>query len=165
VNSTHRLAGIARSAGTGALAGLLGAGVMSVVEKAEQALTSRADSYVPGRTLLTLLGRPSSDDERPVVWNHLMHFGTGAALGALRGVWAATGIRGAYANAWHTLIRLGFDQTAENATGAGAPPASWPRSEQLVDVLHKTVFSVVTGVVADRLVRPDLASHRGRTSH
>jgi ABC-type phosphate/phosphonate transport system substrate-binding protein len=80
-------------------------------------------------------------------------------------VWAATGIRGGYANAWHTVIRLGFDQTAENATGAGAPPASWPRLEQLVDVLHKTVFAVVTGVVADRLVPPALVSDRGRTSH
>jgi hypothetical protein len=165
VTTTHRLAGIARAAGTGALAGLVGAGVMSVGEKAEQALTTRPDSYVPGRTLLTLLGRHPGDDDRPVVWNHLMHFGTGAALGALRGVWAATGIRGGYANAWHTVIRLGFDQTAENATGAGAPPASWPRAEQLVDVLHKTVFAVVTGVVADRLVPPALVSDRGRTSH
>lgn len=165
MTTTHRLAGIAGAAGTGALAGLLGAGVMSVGEKAEQALTTRPDSFVPGRTLLTLLGRHPGDGDRPVVWNHLMHFGTGAALGALRGVWAATGIRGGYANAWHTVIRLGFDQTVENATGAGAPPASWPRSEQLVDVLHKTVFAVVTGAVADRLVPPALVSDRGRTSH
>ena len=162
---TTRLAALARAAGTGALAGLVGAGAMSVGEKVEQRFTTRPDSFVPGRTLLTLLGGHPGDADRPVVWNHLMHFGTGAALGALRGVWAATGIRGGYANAWHTVIRLGFDQTAENATGAGAPPHRWPRQEQLVDVLHKTVFSVVTGALADRTVPPTLVSTRGLTSH
>ncbi|MVA77083.1 hypothetical protein GC722_13760 [Auraticoccus sp. F435] len=165
MTDTARSGGIGRAAATGALAGLAGAAVMSLGEKLEQALTSRPDSYVPARTLLTLLGRHPGDDERPVVWNHVMHFGTGAVLGAVRGVWAATGIRGPYANAWHTVVRLAFDQTLENGTGAGAPPPSWPRREQAVDVLHKAVFSVVTGMVADRLLRPALRSRRGRTSH
>ncbi len=160
-----RAGGIARAAGRGALAGLVGAGVMALGEKVEQQLTSRPDSYVPARTLLTLLGRAPGDDVRPPVWNHVMHFATGATLGALRGVWAATGIRGAQANAWHAVVRLAFDQTLENGTGAGAPPRSWPAQETAVDLLHKTVFAVVTGVVADRVVSPSLVSLRGRTSH
>jgi hypothetical protein len=45
----------------------------------------RPSSYVPARTLLTLLGRRPSDAEQPKVWNHLMHRGTGAAMGALGG--------------------------------------------------------------------------------
>ena len=69
------------------------------------------------------------------------------------------------ADAWHTAVRLAFDQTAENATGAGAPPATWPARELLVDVLHKTVFCVVTGRLADRALPPALASTHGRTSH
>lgn len=160
-----RAAGIAGAAVRGALAGLAGAGVMSVGEKVEQQLTSRPDSYVPARTLRTLLGRPTGEAERPPVWNHVMHYATGASLGALRGVWAVTGIRGAYANAWHAVVRLAVDQTLENGTGVGAPPTSWPRQELAVDLLHKTVFSVVTGIVVDRLVRPTLVSGRGRTSH
>ncbi len=160
-----RVSVLARAAGTGALAGLVGAGVMSLGEKAEQAVTHRRDSYVPARALLTLLGQHPSDREKPLVWNHLMHYGTGAVLGALRGVWAVTGIRGPLANAWHTAVRLGFDQTVENATGAGAAPATWPRQELVVDLLHKTVYSIVTGLVADRIVRPALATSRGRTSH
>lgn len=63
------------------------------------------------------------------------------------------------------MVRLAVDQTLENSTGAGAPPSSWPRRELAVDLLHKTVFSVVTGVVVDRWVRPALVSRRGRTSH
>jgi len=156
---------LARAAGQGALAGLAGVAVKTATEKVEQRFTGRADSYVPGRTLSTMLGRPRTDVERPVVVNHVMHWTTGAVVGALRGVWAVTGIRGGYANAWHTVVRLAFDQTLENASGAGAPPSTWPVLEQAVDVGHKAVYSTVTGLVADAWISPVLASRRGRTSH
>ena len=100
-----------------------------------------------------------------MVVNHAMHWATGAVVGSLRGVWAVTGIRGPYANAWHTVVRLAFDQTLENASGAGAPPATWPVLEQAVDAGHKAVYSTVTGVVADAWISPVLASRRGRRSH
>ncbi|WP_309071040.1 hypothetical protein [Arthrobacter sp.] len=160
-----RLNELGGAAATGAAAGLAGAAVMAVGEKLEQAVTHRPNSYVPARALLALLGKQTGDGAKPVVWNHLMHYATGAALGALRGIWAVTGIRGVHANLWHTVIRLGFDQTIENSTGVGAPPATWPAGERAVDVLHKAVFSVVTGVVADRVLPPRLSSTRGRTSH
>lgn len=94
-----------------------------------------------------------------------MHWSTGALLGALRGVCSATGLRGPLASTWHTAVRLAFDQTVENVTGVGAPPPSWPRQEKLVDVVYKTVYSVATGIVADRLIPPTLQSRRGTTSH
>lgn len=156
---------ITRAAGIGAAAGLAGAAAMVITEKVEQSITRRPDSYVPGRALLTLLGRRPRPDARPTGWNHLMHFGTGAALGAVRGIWSVTGIRGPLATAWHTVIRLGFDQTIENATGVGAPPKIWPAQEKAVDLLHKTVFSVVTGLVTDRVLPPSLISREGAKSH
>jgi hypothetical protein len=149
----------------GALSGLAGVAVMTAVEKLEQAVTHRPDSYVPGRTLLTLLGRHPSDTDRPFAWNQAMHWGTGAALGAVRGIWAATGMRGGRANSMHASLRLAFDQTLENASGVGAPPQTWPAREQVWDVVHKSVYSNVTGLVADRLIRPRLVSARGRVSH
>ncbi|UVE95386.1 hypothetical protein [Dietzia sp. B32] len=88
-----------------------------------------------------------------------------AVVGALRGVWAATGIRGVSASAWHTAVRLSVDQTVENATGVGAPPAAWPRDELAVDVGHKAVFAAVTGALVDRAIRPTLTSYRGLRSH
>ncbi|WP_210504111.1 hypothetical protein [Nocardioides xinjiangensis] len=159
-NSTLRAA-----AARGAAAGLVGVAAMTVAEKLEQAVTQRPSSYVPARALLTLLGREPSDRDTPATWNHAMHWGTGALLGALRGVWAAIGIRGSHANATHTVVRLAFDQTVENATGVGAPPASWPSPERRVDVAHKTLYSFVTGLVADRWIAPRLQSRRGVTSH
>ena len=164
-STSSRPAALIAAAGRGALAGLVGVAAMTLGEKAEQAITSRPNSYVPGRALRTLLGRPTGDDEQPVLWNHAMHWGTGAVVGSLAGVWAALGLRGPRAHVAHTAVRLAFDQTVENATGVGAPPHTWPPAEQLVDVLHKAVYSLVTGAVAERLVPPLLESGRGRTSH
>lgn len=162
---SSRLSNVLQAAATGAVAGLAGGAVMVLGEKLEQAITHRPNSYVPARALLTLLGQHPDDEARPVIWNHAMHHGTAATLGALRGIWAATGIRGPLANSWHTLVRLAFDQTIENATGVGAPPSTWPTNEKIIDVLHKAVFSTVTGLIADRLVPAALESKRGRTSH
>ena len=154
-----------KAAGTGAAAGLVGVAAMTAGEKVEQLFTSRPNSYVPARTLLSLLGHKPDDGARPPVWNHAMHWGTGAVLGALRGVWAVTGIRGPVANSTHTVVRLATDQTLENATGVGAPPASWPAGETVVDVWHKEVYSWVTGAVCDAWIAPVLGSRRGTTSH
>jgi hypothetical protein len=153
------------AAARGSAAGLLGVAVMTAGEKVEQALTGRPDSYVPARTLLTLLGRSPGDDARPLVWNHVMHWGTGAALGGLRGLWSAVGLRGPRAHLAHTVVRLATDQTLENAAGTGAPPHTWPVFEQVVDVAHKAVYSFATGLVADRIVALVLESRRGTTSH
>jgi hypothetical protein len=153
------------AAGRGAVAGLLGVAVMTAGEKAEQAVTHRPNSYVPARTLLTLLGRRPGNDAKPALWNHAMHWGTGATLGALRGMWAATGLRGPRAGLAFTALRLATDQTLENTTGVGAPPHTWPVREQVVDTAHKAVYAFATGFFADRLTEPTLESRRGTTSH
>ncbi len=152
---------LGRAALRGALAGLAGTAAMTVAEKIEQQVTHRPDSYVPGRTLTALTtGRRLPERARPPVRNHLMHWGTGALVGALRGVWSASGLRGWRASAWHTSVRLATDQTLENATGVGSPPWTWSRQDQIVDVGGKAVYSFVTGAVADLLVplAPDRAS-------
>jgi hypothetical protein len=163
--TTDRATALARAAAEGVAAGLAGVAVMTAAEKLEQAMTHRPNSYVPARALRTMMGRPTSDRDQPLVWNHAMHWGTGALLGALRGVWSAVGLRGPRANAVHTVVRLAFDQTMENVTGVGAPPSTWPPAEQMVDTLHKAVYSVVTGVLADRVIAPELRSQRGVVSH
>ncbi len=166
MKSTHsRPREIGRAAARGAAAGLLGVAAMTAAEKLEQSVTHRPDSYVPGRTLLTLLGRHPGDADRPLLWNHAMHWGTGAVLGALRGVWAAVGLRGPRAHLAHTVVRLSFDQTLENGSGCGAPPRTWPFPEQAWDTTHKAVYSVATGLLAERFVPPILESRRGVLSH
>jgi hypothetical protein len=135
----------------GLLAGLAGAAVMTAAEKAEQRLTGRPDSYVPARVLERLTGRPEQPREQPRSLNLAMHFGQGALLGVLRSVMAQAGLRGPWASAMFTVVRLTNDQILENATGVGAPPPTWPRGELAVDLLHKSVYGFTTGLVADAL--------------
>ena len=164
--STSRPATLTVAAARGAAAGVAGVVAMTIAEKLEQSITKRPNSYVPGRGLRTLAtGRRPSERDTPLLANHAMHWGTGAALGALRGVWAVTGLRGPRAHLAHTVVRLSFDQTMENMTGVGAPPHTWPVREQIVDTGHKAVYSFVTGLVAERLILPVLESRRGTTSH
>jgi hypothetical protein len=139
---------VARSIWHGAVAGAAGVAAMTVTEKAEQLLTRRPDSYVPGRTLARLLG--SADRATPGL-NWAMHVGQGMLVGVLRGVMAESGLRGPWSSGMFTVLRLTSDQILENATGVGAPPWTWPRGELAVDVLHKTVYAYATGAVADLL--------------
>ncbi len=144
---------LARAALNGALGGLAGGAAMALTARAEQLVTRRPSSFVPAHTLSHLLGLPRPDDDR-VVRNLAMHFGTGASVGAVRGVMAAAGLRGPWAATLYTPVRLSVDQTLENLTGVGAPPWTWPRDELVIDVAHKTVFALVTGAVADALTPP-----------
>ena len=141
------LRGVAR----GLLAGAAGTAVMTAVEKVEQRFTGRPNSYVPAHTLERLLGLREKPDRERLVLNHAMHWGTGAALGALRGVMSEAGLRGPWASAMHSVVRLTTDQTLENATRVGAPPWTWPRGELAVDLFHKGVYAFATGAVADAL--------------
>src|SRR3954453_716530 len=86
---------LGRAALRGALAGLAGTAAMTLGEQVEQRFPGRPDSYVPARTLTALAtGRRLPGSARPPVRNHLMRWGTGAAVGALRGILAASGLRG-----------------------------------------------------------------------
>ncbi|NHC15277.1 hypothetical protein G9H71_15960 [Motilibacter sp. E257] len=138
---------------------------MAAGQRVERAVTGRPASYVPGRTLLLLAGRSPGDDQRPAAATALMQVGTGVALGALRGVWRATGLIGVRADVVQTLTRVIVDQTLENATGAGAPPRTWRRGEGVVEVVHAAVAALATRAVVERLVDPVLESRRGTASH
>ena len=144
---------LAGAAARGVAAGLAGVAAMTAAEKVEQRLTGRPSSYVPARTLGRLLGLASPDADN---WprNMAMHWSNGVVLGAVRGVMAAANLRGPWAAVMHAPLRLTWDQTLENLTGVGAPPWTWPRDELVIDLLHKSVFSLATGAVADALIDP-----------
>jgi hypothetical protein len=152
---------LARAAALGAVSGLAGAAGMAAAAKVEQRFTRRPSSFVPAHTLAHLLGlaRPDADS---VGRNLAMHYGTGAAAGALRGIMAAANLRGAPASAMFANLRLSIDQTLENATGVGAPPWTWPRDELAIDVALKAAYGLITGAVADALIAPPPSSSARR---
>ncbi|MFD5268959.1 hypothetical protein [Streptomyces sp. NPDC058335] len=142
---------IKRALWQGLVAGTAGGVVMTLGEKIEQTITGRPDSHVPARVLQRLTGLPERPGKQPLPVNWAMHYGQAAFLGVLRSIMAQAGLRGPVASAKFTVVRLTNDQILENATGVGAPPPSWPRTELIVDVLHKAVYAFTTGVVADAL--------------
>lgn len=145
----------------GATSGLAGAAVMTLATKVEQKITGRPNSFVPAHTLGRLLGLRSPDSDN-VLRNWAMHYGTGVSVGVLRGIMARANLRGPAASLLFTGVRLSVDQTLENATGAGAPPPTWPRDELAVDVMGKAVYAFATGAVADALISPRKGSSAER---
>ncbi|MCE7000749.1 hypothetical protein LZG04_38930 [Saccharothrix sp. S26] len=142
---------LTRAVRQGLVAGFAGAVVMTVGEKIEQRVTGRPDSHVPGAVLTRLARLPERSGRPSRALNLGMHFGQGAVLGVVRSLMANAGLRGPVASAMFAVVRLSNDQVLENATGVGAPPQTWPRSELVVDLLHKTVYAFATGAVADAL--------------
>jgi len=138
--------------GKGLVAGAAGVAAMTLAEKLEQLITKRPNSYVPAHTLERLLGLPEKPDRQRLGLNWAMHWGQGIAAGIIRALMARRGVRGPFASFMFTGVRLSIDQTLENATGVGAPPWTWPRDEQVIDVLHKAIYAFTTGALADRLV-------------
>jgi len=137
-----------RGAAHGLVAGAVGTAAMTLGEKLEQAITGRPDSRVPARTMMRTPGSPAT--RAP---NLLMHWGQGILLGAVRGMMADSGLRGPWSSSMFAVVRLTNDQTLENAAGVGAPPWTWPRRELVIDLLHKGVYAIGTGLAADRLAR------------
>jgi hypothetical protein len=139
----------------GLLAGAAGVAAMTAGEKIEQVFTRRPNSYVPAHTLERLTGQPHEPDSQRRGLNWTMHWGQGILLGIVRAAMAKHGIGGPTGSFIFMNLRLATDQTLENATGIGAPPWTWPRDEQMIDLLHKGVYAFTTGMVADRLSRDD----------
>jgi len=125
---------------------------MTLPQKAEQSITHRPNSYVPARTLERLISVRAASDAQLWGLNMAMHYGQGAVAGDVRAIMAWKGIRGPFANFIFVGVRLPLDQSLGNRTGEGAPPWTWPVGEQVLDIMAKTVFAVVTGWVVDRWV-------------
>ncbi len=149
----------------GLLAGAAGVAAMTLAEKIEQSFTGRPDSYVPAHTLERLLGLPAKPDRDRLGLNWAMHWGQGIVLGAVRAWMAKRGFGGPFGSFLFLNLRLLNDQSLENATGVGAPPWTWPRDEQAIDIVHKAVYAIVPGAVADRLVDDPGAGSRKKDDH
>jgi len=147
----YEISMIGRAMWQGLVAGTVGAAVMTASEKIEQRVTGRPDSHVPARVLERLTGMPERRGQQSRAVNLAMHYGQGALAGVVRSLMANAGLRGPLASAKFTVVRLTNDQILENATGVGAPPQTWPRSELVADLFHKTVYAFATGLVADAL--------------
>lgn len=143
---------------------------MTVGEKIEQYFTGRPSSYVPGHTLERLLLLPARPDSQRSGLNMAMHYGQGAAAAIIRALMSANGIRGPFSDfqyAWwstrlwrmlRVLARFHGELDVVYARSSReyswrAIHRRWPVKEQIIDIIHKTVFAFVTGYFTDRLLQ------------
>lgn len=77
----------------------------------------------------------------------------GVMTAPIRSIMSYYGIIGPFASFVFTGVRLLAEQTVENAAGTSAAPWTWPINEQVIDLLHKGVFSLVVGYTTDKMVR------------
>ncbi len=143
---------VLRTLGAGLAAGAVGVTAMTVAEKLEQRFTRRPNSFVPAHTLERLLRFKRRPDRERQGLNWVMHWGQGILVGGVRALMASRGVRGPVGSFLFTGVRFATDQTLENVTGVGAPPWTWPRDEQVIDLIHKAIYAYTTGWVADRLI-------------
>lgn len=96
---------------------------MTLGEKVEQAFTNRPNSYVPGKTLASMLGLSSTYyNSHSTGVNWAMHWGQGIAAAGIRGLMSYYGLVGPFGSYMFMGVRLLIDQTLENWTGVGALP-------------------------------------------
>lgn len=127
---------------------------MSGTNKLEQLFTHRPNSYVPARTMGNHLGVSASFYSRNAdMLNNMHHFGMGMLAGPVRAIMSYYGVIGPVASFVHTGVRIMMDQTVELTAGTSALPWTWPINEQVVDVLHKGTYALVTGYLCDKMVR------------
>ena len=162
---TERAAGLGVTLVRGLVAGAAGVAAMTLAEKVEQRFTGRPNSYVPAHTLERLLGLRKRPDRERLGLNWAMHWGQGIALGPVRAWMARRGLGGPFGSFLFLNLRLLNDQSLENATGVGAPPWTWPRDEQAIDITHKAIYAFATGAVADLLMGDPDAADRKKGGH
>lgn len=93
---------------------------MTLGQKAEQAVTHRPNSYVPGKTLARLFNLDFRSS--PDTTNNAMHWGQGMLAAGIRGAMSYYGLVGPYGSYLFMGVRVLIDQTLENWTGVGALP-------------------------------------------
>lgn len=120
----------------------------------EMLITGRPASYVPARTLGNYLGvSPSYYSKHTDLLNNAHHYGMGMLAGPVRAIMSYYGVIGPVAVFMHSGVRVLMDQVVENSVGVSALPWTWPIGEQVVDLVHKGVYALVTGYICDKLVR------------
>ena len=143
---------IVGAVGRGLVAGVVGTAVMTVVQQADVAVSGRAPSAVPGQVGAHLLpGRDprSTDDVHRL--NLGVHWAHGLTMGAVRGLLATAGLRGATGTGAHFALLWVGDALLYKSLGIAEMPWRWSGRELVTDLAHKGIYTAVTGVTYDAL--------------
>jgi hypothetical protein len=126
---------------------------MTVSSAVEAKLRGRPASSAPARAAGKVLGVEPAGEEETRRFSAFVHWGYGAAWGALRGVLGTLGLPGPAASAAHRAAVWGAEQVALPALDVSPPITQWPAKEIAIDAWHHLVYAAVTGTACDLLTR------------
>ncbi len=147
--------GTATTMGRGAVAGLLGAVVMTGFQRlVEMPLTGRKESYAPASLVTTLLPVAPKGKRSRRRLNYIAHFGIGVSWGLGHGVISdRTGLRGQRAVGVVFAALYATDVLAATALGL-YKPWRWTFEDLAIDIVDKLVLAEATAFAFEQLV-PD----------
>lgn len=146
---------LAGAVGRGLFAGVVGTAAMTLSSTVEMKLRGREGSSAPADAAAKVLGVEPKGDAEKARFSNLVHWGYGTGWGAVRGLVAATGLRGPAAGAAHLGLVWGGELAMLPALGVAPPVKEWGATELAIDALHHTVYAVATSLAFAALTRSD----------
>jgi hypothetical protein len=139
--------------GRGLLAGLIGTGVMTISSTVEMKLRGRPPSSAPADAAAKVLGVQPVGDREKQRFSQIVHWAYGTSWGAVRGLVATAGLRGARATAAHLVAVWGAEVLTLPALGVAPPLTQWGAAEIAIDLFHHVVYVTATSAAFARLTR------------
>jgi hypothetical protein len=149
----RRIREIAEDVGKGLVAGAAGTAAMTVSSTIEEKLRGREPSDAPAQAAGKVLGVQPRDPEGKARFSNLVHWGYGTSWGAVRGLIAAFGGRGAEAAVTHFALVWGTEQVMLPSLDVAPPPWKWGAQELAMDGLHHAVYAGATGLAYELIDR------------
>lgn len=140
---------ISEAVGKGLLAGLVGTAAMTVSSTLEMKLRGRSGSDAPAQAAGKLLGVAPTGERERERFSTIVHWGYGTAWGAVRGLLAAAGVKGAAGCAAHFALVWGSALSMLPALGVAPKVTDWEVEEIAIDALHHAVYAAAAGAVYD----------------
>lgn len=142
----RRVRELAEDVGKGLFAGAVGTAAMTVSSTIEARMRKREPSDAPAQAAGKVLGVQPRDQEGRQRFSTITHWAYGTSWGAVRGVIAVFGGRGARAAAAHFGLVWGTEQVMLPALEVTPPAWEWGAEELVIDGLHHAVYAATTSL-------------------
>jgi hypothetical protein len=146
---------IASCVGKGLFAGVAGTAAMTLGSTIEMKLRGREASTVPSDAAGKVLGVQPRNARGKARFATVVHWTYGASWGAVRGLIAATGLRGPAADVVHFAGVWTAALVMLPSLKVAPPVTEWPPEEIALDALHHVIYAAGTGVAYELMNAQD----------
>lgn len=147
------LGNLAGSVGRGMAAGLVGTGVMTLVQMIEMKLQDREASTAPADAFEKVMGVKPRSESAEQRLTQVVHFAYGTGWGAVRGLLGGAGLPAALATPAHLGMVWGAAAVMLPRLDIAPPVRAWGAKGIAKDVMHHAVYAVATGLAYEWLER------------